>query len=511
MPRPVLTGHFQSAVHDTAASRAIETQALGRHAAHELMRRAGTALARLALAVAPHARRVWVAAGPGNNGGDGLIAAGLLHRAGLQVQVSLLGDGRALPGDAAWALGEARQSGVPITATAVPPPSTDLAIDALLGLGARREASGDMARAIDNINSLQTATRIAVDLPSGLNADTGQPIGGVAVRATHTLALLTLKPGLLTGSGRDHAGNIWLDTLGCDDAEALPAAQTRLASAADLAAAWPMRQHASHKGSFGDVAVVGGAPGMSGAALLASRAALAAGAGRVFVVLLDDAAPALDTLRPEVMFRQRRWLSDPATLARSTVVCGCGGGTLVQAVLPALLSRCPRLVLDADALNALAVDGALRSLLDARAGRGHATVLTPHPLEAARLLGVAASEVQADRLRWARELANRHGCVVVLKGSGSLVAAPGGQVVINPTGNALLAGGGSGDVLAGWLGGLWAQLQAPRAAFSAAVASTWLHGRSADLALWAHPACRSLRAADLPDAMRSAAQRAAPS
>ena len=503
VPRPVLTGHFQSTLHDTAASRAVEVHALALRPPHELMHLAGTAVARLALAVAPHAQSVWVVAGPGNNGGDGLIAATLLHSAGRRVRVSLLGEPRKLPHDASWALEIARQAGVAIEASVDSAP-VDLVIDALLGLGGRRDPDGDLALAIDRINAMQ-ATRLAVDLPSGLNADTGQCLGRAAVRATHTLALLTLKPGLFTGAGRDHAGRIWLDTLGCEAAQTSTMAQTRLACSKDLTAARPGRHHASHKGTYGDLAVVAGAPGMAGAALLASRAALAAGAGRVFVSLLDDAPPVLDTLRPELMFRRHWWLSDPATLSRSTVVCGCGGGVAVHATLPPLLSRCPRLVLDADALNVLATDPGLLRQLDGRAARGQSTVLTPHPLEAARLLATTASAIQADRVYSARELARRHGCVVVLKGSGSVIAAPDGRVLINPTGNALLAGPGSGDVLAGWLGGQWAQMTGTDTALRAAAASTWLHGRAADLALQAQPGLRSMGAADLADAMRTAA------
>ena len=159
---------------------------------------------------------------------------------------------------------------------------------------------------------------------------------------------------------------------------------------------------------------------MSGAGLLAARAALGAGTGRVLVNLLDAAGPGVDALFPEAMFRTAAWRAGAAHLAASTIVCGCGGGMAVRDALPALLSRCPRLVLDADALNALTADAALRTQLDARAGRGLCTVLTPHPLEAARLLGSDANQVQCDRLQAARTLADRHGCVVLLKGSRSM-------------------------------------------------------------------------------------------
>jgi hydroxyethylthiazole kinase-like uncharacterized protein yjeF len=490
---------------DVASSRAIEADALGRHAPHELMQRAGLAVARLALATAPRARQVWVACGPGNNGGDGLVAAALLHRAGVAVHATLFGDAARLPDDARRALTSALEAGVAVSAR-VPDGEPGLAIDALLGLGASRAPAGPIAAGITRLNQLQAAV-LAVDLPSGLHADTGQCLGTETVRATHTLALLTLKPGLFTAAGRDHAGQVWLDTLGVTPAGGDPCA--RLADGEDLRRALPGRTHASHKGTYGDIAVVGGAPGMTGAALLAARAALAAGAGRVFIDLLDPAGPGSDRLQPELMFRPRWWRSDPPVLARSTVVCGCGGGAAVREVLPVLLARCPRLVLDADALNTIATDESLRRQLDARHGRGQHTVLTPHPLEAARLLRTDVAEVQADRLHHARELAQRHACIVLLKGSGSVIAAPDGSRVVNPTGNALLASGGSGDVLAGWVGGLWAQrAEAPDAAVAArqaTIAAAWLHGAAADRVRQAQPGSLALNAGALSALMREVA------
>jgi hydroxyethylthiazole kinase-like uncharacterized protein yjeF len=502
-PQRILPGDAPAPLHDVQASRAIEAAALAQYPAHQLMQRAGLAVARLALAVAPHARRVWVACGPGNNGGDGLVAATHLHRAGIEVQATPCGDAQRLPDDARQALAAAQQAGVPLSSTA-PAQGTDLVIDALLGLGASRPPQGAIAEAIATINGL-SATVLAVDLPSGLQADTGQRLGTAAVRATHTLSLLTLKPGLFTALGRDHAGQIWLDTLGVNTGDI---AATAFLAGADALHALEPRTHASHKGSHGDLAVVGGAPGMSGAALLAARAALASGAGRVFVSLLDAPGIGCDLQQPELMFRPQWWRGDPATLARSTVVCGCGGGSAVREALPVLLSRCPRLLLDADALNALAADPGLMQALQARAARGQVTVLTPHPLEAARLLDSAVAAVQADRLFAARALAQRHRSVVLLKGSGSVIAFPDGGLVINPTGNGLLATGGTGDVLAGWTGGFWAQLAATRgndlSARQALIVATWLHGRAADLQAAHSPGSLALRAGELTELMRQA-------
>lgn len=476
--RPVLPITDELALFDAAQTRVIERRATASLPPHTLMHRAGDAVARLALALAPHAQRFWVAAGPGNNGGDGLEAAARLRALGKDVEVSLIGDPAALPADAADALARARAAGVTIGTVPTPAGGPQFAIDALLGVGASRAPVGALADCIRALNGLCCPV-LAIDLPSGLDAGTGQALGADAVIASHTLALLTLKPGLFTAAGRDHAGATWLEDLG-------------VASSAHAPSAWlsgnggiAPRRHAQHKGSFGDVAVIGGAPGMVGAALLAARAAHAAGAGRVYVELLDrsPAALHLDPARPELMFR-RDWARGAAdTVVGSTVVCGCGGGDAVRTPLPRLLSLARRLVLDADALNALAADAALAALLQARAARGHATVLTPHPLEAARLLACTTAEVQADRLRAAQMLADRFGCVVVLKGSGSVIAAPGETARINATGNAALASAGTGDVLAGWLAGRWAQCAAgdeAAAAFGVARQAVAEHGAAAE-------------------------------
>lgn len=478
-------------LHDAQDSRLVEQAALATNAPHALMARAGEAVARLALALAPHAQHIQVWAGPGNNGGDGLVAARHLHGEGKSVHVILVADPARLPDDAARALADAQRAGVPIgPPTAGRAHQVDLVLDALLGLGTRRAPEGALARAMADINAT-SAPVLAVDLPSGLHPDSGMRLGPCAVRATATLSLLTLKPGCFTGAGRDHAGEVWLDRLGvvARDPTAWLCGPPPAAH----------RAHAAHKGSFGDVAVVGGAAGMVGAAWLAARAALAAGAGRVYVGLLDTTAPTYDPVRPELMARAAWWLSPASVIAATTVVCGCGGGDAVHAALPALLSHAPRLVLDADALNAIAADEALATLVRRRAARGHATLLTPHPLEAARLLGRNVAEIQGQRLDAAQALASALGATVLLKGSGSVVAETGLRPRINSTGNAALATAGTGDVLAGWAAGLWAQ--SPGApGHQIAAAAAWRHGRAADL--WpgaAHAA--PLRAADLVEAL----------
>ena len=454
---------------DVVATRRIEQLALAQVPPHTLMQRAGLATARLALALAPHARTLWVAAGPGNNGGDGLEAAAHLQRAGKHTVVTWLGTAQGASPDTAAAWQRAVDAGV-VFADA-PPAVFDLCLDALLGIGAARPPEGRMATWVAHMNGASAPT-LSVDLPTGLNADTGD-CAGLHVQAHTTLSLLTLKPGLFTAHGRDAAGRVWLDRLQVDTASAPFAAVASPCARYGGAPAPRTRPHASHKGSFGDVAVVGGAPGMAGAALLAASAALHFGAGRVYLAALDPALKGAALGHPELMLRQ----ADTLVLANTTVVCGCGGGTAVREQLPRMLSGAPRLVLDADALNAVAQDTQLQVQLRARAARGWRTILTPHPLEASRLLATDSRSVQQDRLAAAHRLADAYQCTVVLKGSGTVLAAPGQVSRINPTGNARLATAGTGDVLAGAIG---AALAAGLPEYDAAWEAVYLHGHCAD-------------------------------
>lgn len=446
-------------LHGSESTHRLEADALTARPAHSLMARAGASVARLALALQPHARHVQVFAGPGNNGGDGLIAARHLKLAGCEVTVWLApfaGPGHA---DAAHALQQAQDGGVRITHDLAPmrAESANLCIDAVFGLGLHRPPQDAVRAAIQHMNA-SGAPALAVDLPSGLDGDTGRALDDDAtVGARWTLSLLTVKPGLFTAAGRDHAGQVWFDDLGVDASHE----STDMHLLADSAALWPERRHRQHKGSFGDVWVVGGAPGMRGAAWLAARAALVAGAGRVMVVPLgaDGRAEAdFDPLHPELMLRDVAALqATPSALETATVVCGCGGGEAVREVLPTLIARAGRLLLDADAINALATDRAMAEGLARRAARGRPTLMTPHPLEAARWLGGDTESVQADRLKAAHTMAMQASAGVVLKGSGSVIAGADGAAWINASGNASLASAGTGDVMAGWIGGLWSQ------------------------------------------------------
>ncbi|MBS7807751.1 NAD(P)H-hydrate dehydratase [Variovorax sp. PCZ-1] len=470
--------HTTQALHSIAATREIEQAAASHLPAHTLMQRAGLSAARLVCAIAPHARVIWIACGAGNNGGDGLEAAMHLRMWGRDAVVTWAGDDANCPPDALASLHRARDAGV-LFADA-PPVHWDAAIDALLGIGASRAPEGEMVEWLALIHESGKPV-LQVDVPSGFCADTGQwlpdAIHSIAARADsmpangqfdskkYTLSLLTLKPGLFTAHGRDACGEIWFDDLGISHAVNDP--QAWLLGEREMLAS--PRMHASHKGSYGDVAVIGGASGMQGAALLAARAALHAGAGRVFVGLLGGGM-VVDPMQPELMFRDVASLD----LAGKTVVCGCGGGEEVRRVLPRVLSSSERLVLDADALNAIATDESLQTLLKARAAKNLLTILTPHPLEAARLLGSSTAEVQAHRLFAAQTLADRFACTVILKGSGSIIASSGVAPSINPTGDARLATAGTGDVLAGICGAFLAQSGAD--ALLAAQRATWVHG-----------------------------------
>ncbi|ARU05791.1 NAD(P)H-hydrate dehydratase [Comamonas serinivorans] len=488
--------------HSIEATRLIEATAMADLPPRALMQRAGQSLARFALAVAPHARTIWIACGPGNNGGDGMEAAIHLRRLHPNVVVTWFGDMRQLPSEAKQALEAAMEAGVTF---AIQPPDSlrpgDLCIDALLGIGANRAPKGKMNEWLQLMRSAPSDL-ISVDVPSGLDAESGVLLPNMGFGETtmmagillpgalpditrsvkhpqqrrYTLTFLSGKPGLLTGEGIDLAGEIWLDPLGAETwVRAVQPEWTVNRSK-------PKRvvDHHAHKGARGDVVIVGGAGdaqkdhSMAGACTLAGAAALHGGAGRVYMHLLDARAPRNNPLQPELMYRSIRDLD----LQKVTAVCGCGGGDAVGTLIPDLFTDCKQLVLDADALNVVATDAALRTLLQYRAQMGWQTVMTPHPLEAARLLGRKdAAEVQANRLQAVRELVDVFECVVVLKGSGTLIAGPGMPCHINVTGNSRLATAGTGDVLAGFIGALMAQ---GMPAFEAACAAVRRHGEVAD-------------------------------
>lgn len=447
----------------TAGIRAVEARFAD--AEPPLMERAGAALANEIRRMLPQGAPLAIVAGPGNNGGDALVAARLLAGEGIEATIVRADED-------------------------IPARPWGLVVDGIFGIGLARPVEGIYAAAIERINGLGCPV-LAVDVPSGLCADTGRVLG-TAVRATRTLTFIAGKPGLFTLDGPDHAGEVVIDNLALD----LGVPDGRLVSPDLFRTQLRPRRRNSHKGSFGSVAVIGGAAGMAGAALLASRAALKLGAGRVYVGMLERLA--VDPLQPELMLRPAAGALALATVAAVGPGLGQSGAAL-DLLRDALRGTLP-LVLDADALNLLAAHPVLAAAI---ARREAPTLLTPHPAEAARLLGTDADAVQADRIAAALELARRHRAGVVLKGCGSVIAAPDGRWALNATGNAGLAAAGSGDVLTGMIAALLAQHWPPDLAPAGAV---HLHGAAADalVASAATPAGPiGLAAGELIDAARA--------
>lgn len=453
-----------AALYDLKQLRALEQ--LAAQQGVNLMERAARAATHWLLKKNP--ARVLIAAGPGNNGGDALWAATFLHDAGVQVEVWLPQPLKSEQAKAALEVLE--QRGVtPFAQLPEPYPAPDWIVDGLFGIGMSREPQAPWDQVMATLNRID-APCLALDVPSGLNAFTGQSYG-YTVQAEATLTFLSHKPGLMTNWGPDMAGEVVLAELNVPLMWwPAPAGRLNLPQPGLL-----RRRQDSHKGYYGTVCVVGGAPGMLGAALLAGRAALAAGAGKVIVCPLDDRLP-LDPAAPELMLQQ---LDDTGRLPPcKTVVLGpgLGQGSAAHALLPQTLRLDRHMVLDADALNLIAESTELATTLAGRWDYAQ-SVLTPHPAEAARLLGVSTAEVQADRVASARELARRFNCVAVLKGAGTVIAQPDGFYHLNTTGGPALAAAGQGDVLSGAIGALLGQ---GLGAFQAACCAVWAHGLAGD-------------------------------
>jgi hydroxyethylthiazole kinase-like uncharacterized protein yjeF len=495
-------------LYSVAQVREIERQAAAQLPEGTLMQRAGRAAANAALdllpglrsAATPHAR-VLVLAGPGNNGGDAFEVAAHLAHAGAQITVLHIAGSGSTATERDQALARTQESAarfITLPAGDIGAMGWDLVVDGLFGIGLQRPVSGAAADLVKAANTLDCPV-LALDVPSGLDADTGRVVGpdGCAIRATHTITFIGAKAGLHTAEGRDHAGTISVDRLDIDEA-LFPPAAAQLNDPALFAGYARPRRHASHKGSHGSVAVLGGAPGMAGAPVLAGRAALHAGAGRVFLCYAGEPL-ALDAGQPEVMCRAAAGFD----FGSAVTVAGPGLGSAAEAarLLAAAIDSSQPLVLDADALNLIATDPALRLAVASRTG---ATVATPHPLEAARLLDTDVGAVQRDRLSAARSLATGLQAVVVLKGSGSVIAAPDGRLVINPTGNPGLATAGTGDVLAGLAGALMAQ---GWPAWEGTLAAVWLHGAAADALVANGIGPIGLTAGELVPAIRAALNR----
>jgi hydroxyethylthiazole kinase-like uncharacterized protein yjeF len=462
-----------------------------------LMENAGLAVAQAITArFAP--RPALVLCGPGNNGGDGFVLARYLKAGWYRVALMFTGERAKLSSDAAAAHDAWLAAGGDI-ADDLPAGDFDLVVDALFGIGLQRDVAGRDAELIEWINR-QPAPVLALDIPSGLHADSGRVLG-TAVDAEHTVTFIALKPGLLTLDGPDHAGEIHVCDLGLA-VEALRPAHGRVIGSDVLGSILPPRRRNSHKGTYGSVGIVGGAPGMAGAGLLAGRAALWLGAGRVYLGLLDGASPSVDIGQPELMLRRADEVLAIEHLTCLIVGPGLSQSPPARSAVAVALERDLPLVLDADALNLIGAHDALQDVCRLRRAP---TLLTPHPAEAARLLQTSVAEIQADRVAAATRLAARHGAAIALKGVGSVLAFADGRWCINTTGNPGLASAGMGDVLSGILGALIAQ-GAP--SDSALVAGVYLHGAAADALVAARGGPIGMTGAEVIEAARTLLNRA---
>lgn len=457
-----------------------------------LMSRAGAAAFAALHRQWPRTGSIVAVCGAGNNAGDGYVIARLAHEHGLTAKVLALVDPARLGGDARRAWQDALAAGIevlPFDAAGLA--EADVIIDAMFGTGLSRPVEGDWRTAIEAINAAP-APVLAVDIPSGLAADTGAVLG-VAVRAALTISFIGLKPGLFTGRGPDCRGALLFDDLAVPHtlyAGLEPAARRYVGD--DRARLAP-RARSAHKGDFGHVLVIGGDHGFAGAARMAAEAAARCGAGLVSVATRPEHAAVQAALRPEIMFRG---VDDPSQLqslsARADVLAvgpGLGQEDWGRALLDAALACGKPLVLDADALN----------LLAGNPQRREGWILTPHPGEAARLLGCDTAAVQADRFAAARELARRYGGVILLKGAGTLIAQADRPPDVIDVGNPGMASGGMGDVLTGVVAGLLAQGLEPA---TAARLGAWLHATAADRAATAGGE-RGLLATDLLGELRT--------
>jgi len=459
------------------------------------MEKAGLAAAEIARDLAGgNGNPVLILAGPGNNGGDAFVVALHLKRWDFTVTVVFAGEERKLSADAMSALAAWRKAGGTTTPSLPASRPWGLVVDGIFGIGLERDVTERYAEWVAAINSM-SAPVLALDVPSGIHSDSGR-ILGCAVRASHTVTFIALKPGLLTLDGPDHCGQIHLRPLDLD-VQSLRPARGFLIGQDVLASALKPRRMNSHKGDYGNVGVIGGDRGMVGAALLTGRAALKLGAGRVYVGLVAHDAPQLDTERPELMLRTADEVLKLGNL--SCLAVGPGLGQLPDAAFYlkwALESNLP-LVLDADGLNIVAASDDLKKQLNQMEAE---KILTPHPAEAARLLGTTTRSVQNDRIGAALKLAKDLNSLVVLKGAGSICAAPDRSWHVNTSGNPGMASAGMGDVLTGMIAALLSQGVEPKTALLAAV---YLHGAAADQAVAGGVGPIGLTATETIDASRA--------
>jgi NAD(P)H-hydrate epimerase len=463
----------------------------------ELMQRAAHATWRALRRHWPQARRITVLAGHGNNAGDGYLMAVLARRAGWAVSVLAVGDTSRLVGDAALALAEAKAESVPIKPWVADAEINGIVVDALLGTGLSGDVRGPYVEAIESINASGLPV-IAVDIPSGLCADTGQVLG-VAVKADLSVTYIGLKIGLFTGRAADLVGTLVFDDLQADGAIVATISGVARRLTSQNVPALRQRQPSAHKGLFGRVLVIGGDHGMGGASLLSAESALRSGAGMVSLATRSEHVAAALARLPEVMttgiHSANQLIGGVEAASVLAVGPGLGQGRWGRSLLSVAASAARPQVWDADALNLLAAG---------RATLPQGCIITPHPGEAARLLACSTAQVQADRLAAVKQLAKQYSAVCVLKGAGSLIADPQGRVSLCDHGHPAMATAGLGDVLAGLLAALLAQGLAP---FDAACLGVWLHARAGEQQ---GKKGRGLAAADLIPTIRQLLEEQAP-
>jgi len=495
---PHTKDELPDALYSAAQVRALDASLIAAGTpGFELMQRAARATWRALVRQWPTANELSVLAGHGNNAGDGYLVAVLARRAGWSVRVLAVADPQRLQGDAALAHAEAVSEGVAIESWGVRPELRGIVLDALLGTGLTGEVREPYASVIVAINASGLPVA-AVDIPSGLCADTGRVLG-CAVRADLTVTFIGLKTGLFTGDAADVVGELVFNDLHADPQllEGAPTSARRLTAGnlPRLAARAPT----SHKGRFGHVLLIGGDRGLGGAILLSAQSALRSGAGMVSVATRSEHVAAALARTPEAMVLGTSSANQLMALLQkvSVLVVGPGlgqaawGRSLLSAAANAPLPQ----VWDADALNLLA---------EARVSLPQGCVITPHPGEAARLLGIGTADVQADRPAAALALSKKYTAVVVLKGAGSLIAHPDGRLALCHQGHPAMATAGLGDVLAGLLGALLAQGMAP---FDAACLAVWLHANAGEQQ---GISGRGLAASDLIPAIRQLLEEQAP-
>ncbi len=478
-------------LYSAAQIKEIEAAYFKAHPKTSLMQRAGEAVATLAIdLIAKHKlkKSVLVIAGTGNNGGDAYVAARALQVHKIKVCV--------------WQIGVQKHSDIAskkaheayiavkgnIALNTAPALEFGLIIDGLLGIGLSKAPTGDFGDTIRFANQQREkfGTKIlAIDIPSGLSADTGVAFTDT-INADATITFVGAKPGLYTADGKDYCGKIFIDSLDVD----LPESKGSLLNEHDMAELIVQRRNNSHKGTYGNVGIIGGASGMVGAAVLAARAALHMGPGKVYAGLIAADAISFDAINPEIMIRRAADVAEDKNITAFAIGMGAGEGKPVKALLAEILATKKPVLIDADALAFVNIEhtntstGAVNEAKMAENARPELSlknniILTPHPGEAARLLKITTAEVEADRINAALSVAKRAGAIVVLKGAGTVIATPEGDYFNNTTGNPGMASGGMGDALSGIVAAFLAQGLTP---LNAAKLGVYLHGAAADCA-----------------------------